>query len=318
MRSVPRATPLGRSSGAFHRFPSSAPSATLGALAACLTAPAQSYNARLHPARAERAASPRSCFDPSVAVNLVSVRLPVAGTTGPRCVEFTQPHVGSALRTDTPGAVLQRPVIVLYLLCFALADTRMATVAGPSDALAAAPPAETKLWDAEKRWSASVLVEGEPAEIYKVEHQPVSTTCYIEAVDGKKFTVSFAREAAAPTDQVVLLRIDGSNVDSMLFRKAKPDEGFFTGARISALEERPFVFAPIPLTDEADEAEVDEAILKDLGTIRLDVRRAKARKGGASSGDVYKDALKQHVCDIAQNVSRVTRATKMTEDRGRR
>ncbi|BGP52845.1 hypothetical protein JCM8202v2_000402 [Rhodotorula sphaerocarpa] len=185
----------------------------------------------------------------------------------------------------------------------------MATVAGPSDALAAAPPAKTKLWDAEKRWSASVLVEGEPAEIYKVEHQPVSTTCYIEAVDGKKFTVSFAREAAAPTDQVVLLRIDGSNVDSMLFRKAKPDEGFFTGARISALEERPFVFAPIPLTDEADEAEVDEAILKDLGTIRLDVRRAKARKGGASSGDVYKDALKQHVIDEKSKKAKMGHST---------
>lgn len=47
----------------------------------------------------------------------------------------------------------------------------------------------------------------------------------------------------------------------------------WTGKRISASEIRPFVFAPIALTDDAAEAVHDEAIIKGLGTIRLDMHR---------------------------------------------
>lgn len=55
----------------------------------------------------------------------------------------------------------------------------------------------------------------------------------------------------------------------------------FRGARISANEIRPFIFAPIALTDDAAEAVQDEAIIKGLGTIRLDFYRTIYQSKGA-------------------------------------
>lgn len=53
---------------------------------------------------------------------------------------------------------------------------------------------------------------------------------------------------------------------------AKMDDTF-KGKRISATEIRPFVFAPIALTDDPDEAVQDERVIQGLGTIRLNFHR---------------------------------------------
>lgn len=173
----------------------------------------------------------------------------------------------------------------------------MAAVAGPSE-IEAGSPVETRLWDALGRWSASVLVEGKAAEIYQVEHKPDSTACYIEAVDGKEFTAIFRRERADATDQSLHLCIDGSNVDAFFLNSGNKADAVFSGARVSALEERPFLFAPIPLTDDADQADANEAVIKGLGTIRFDVRRVK-RRGTVAPAAAQRSAVKQHVCSIA-------------------
>ncbi|BGP52846.1 hypothetical protein JCM8202v2_000403 [Rhodotorula sphaerocarpa] len=162
----------------------------------------------------------------------------------------------------------------------------MAAVAGPSE-IEAGSPVETRLWDALGRWSASVLVEGKAAEIYQVEHKPDSTACYIEAVDGKEFTAIFRRERADATDQSLHLCIDGSNVDAFFLNSGNKADAVFSGARVSALEERPFLFAPIPLTDDADQADANEAVIKGLGTIRFDVIDEKSKKATMGHSTAY-------------------------------
>lgn len=68
----------------------------------------------------------------------------------------------------------------------------------------------------------------------------------------------------------------------------------YTGKRISASEIRPFLFAPIALTDDASEAVRDEAIIKGLGTIRLDFYRV-VHQGRSERKESYADNSKQQV-----------------------
>lgn len=68
----------------------------------------------------------------------------------------------------------------------------------------------------------------------------------------------------------------------------------YVGKQISLREIRPFVFAPIALTDDATKAVRDEAIIKGLGTIRLDVYRV-TYKGTVENTDQYMDESTEQV-----------------------
>lgn len=66
-------------------------------------------------------------------------------------------------------------------------------------------------------WSAWVSVDGEPVEVYSVEHKPDinKTTCFIEAKDAKAFTVSTRCDhvGALPTDMCTHVLLDGVRCD---------------------------------------------------------------------------------------------------------
>lgn len=64
--------------------------------------------------------------------------------------------------------------------------------------------------------------------------------------------------------------------------------------QVSANEIRPFVFAPIALTDDASKAVHDEAIIKGLGTIRLDLYRVNYT-GEVEAAAIYTDESQKHV-----------------------
>lgn len=66
-------------------------------------------------------------------------------------------------------------------------------------------------------------------------------------------------------------------------------ESRFEGARISATAVRPFKFAQIALTDDADEACQTEAVVKNLGTVQLDMFRTEIL-GRRVSRVTYADA----------------------------
>ncbi|TKA55322.1 hypothetical protein B0A53_02246 [Rhodotorula sp. CCFEE 5036] len=132
----------------------------------------------------------------------------------------------------------------------------------------------TRLVDAMGRWSAAVKIAGEETEVFKVEHEAGKTTCYIAAEEGKEFEVQLDTLRQPSTDESARLYVDGVKK--------------YVGKQISLREIRPFVFAPIALTDDATKAVRDEAIIKGLGTIRLDVYRV-TYKGTVENTDQYMD-----------------------------
>ncbi|GAA5866350.1 hypothetical protein JCM3774_006626 [Rhodotorula dairenensis] len=153
----------------------------------------------------------------------------------------------------------------------------MAPLAGPSGTGANAPSpqpaAQTRLYDVMRRWSAAVEVDGKETEIFKVEHEVGQTTCYIAAAEGKEFEVAVRQEPTPTTDEVVWNVVDGKQVDGIAWRLDKLGATLFSGSRIGPDEIRPFLFAPLALTDDPDSAVQDESVIKGLGTIRLDFYR---------------------------------------------
>lgn len=71
----------------------------------------------------------------------------------------------------------------------------------------------------------------------------------------------------------------------------------FNGKRVSATEIRPFVFAPIALTDDPDEAVQDEKIIQGLGTIRLNFHRVIRQGIDKRQRHAFTDAPGQRVSD---------------------
>lgn len=71
----------------------------------------------------------------------------------------------------------------------------------------------------------------------------------------------------------------------------------FNGKRVSATEIRPFVFAPIALTDDPDEAVQDEKIIQGFGTIRLNFHRVIRQGIDKRQRHAFTDAPGQRVSD---------------------
>ncbi|KAG0666066.1 hypothetical protein C6P46_005417 [Rhodotorula mucilaginosa] len=178
----------------------------------------------------------------------------------------------------------------------------MAPLAGPSGAganggQAPQPAKNTRLIDAMGRWSAAVKIAGQETEIFKVEHQVGKTTCYIAAEEGKEFEVRVEALRQPHTDESTWLHVDGMKINGHVRQRkhwTRPDK--YEGKRVSPTEIRPFVFAPIALTDDASEAVRDEAVIKGLGTIRLEFYRV-VYEGRAQRKESYAVNLKQQLVD---------------------
>lgn len=169
---------------------------------------------------------------------------------------------------------------------------------GPLAARAAAtsadsPAPETKLHDIENRWSAQIKVGGVPACVYQVEHEVNKTTCYIVAEEGKEFEVTWKHEKPAQTDECGRLRVDGTPIGGGITKRRLGDRDHYTwlGNYISATQIRPFVFAPIALTDDPSTAVTDKAVLIGLGSIQLDLHRIVVQEY-TGYDQTYKDLTK--------------------------
>ncbi|KAG0666063.1 hypothetical protein C6P46_005414 [Rhodotorula mucilaginosa] len=164
-----------------------------------------------------------------------------------------------------------------------------APLAGPSGAQAPVPDhaGDTRLSDAYYRWSAAVRIDGVEAEVYKVEHGVDKTTAFIVAEEGKEFEILVKRDERPDHDESTILSIDGS---------PKMNDTF-NGKRVSATEIRPFVFAPIALTDDPDEAVQDEKIIQGLGTIRLNFHRVVRQGIDKRQRHAFTDAPGQRLVD---------------------
>lgn len=138
----------------------------------------------------------------------------------------------------------------------------------------------------------------------------------------KEFEILVKRDERPDHDESTILSIDGSvcvcafgdfpsecgeNTDNLetasrmsahTFHRNQPKmNDTFNGKRVSATEIRPFVFAPIALTDDPDEAVQDEKIIQGLGTIRLNFHRVIRQGTHKSQRHGFTDAPAQRVSD---------------------
>lgn len=97
---------------------------------------------------------------------------------------------------------------------------------------------------------------------------------------------------STPTNRAAYVR----RVDGFSLRRNDPTDDFckFEGARISNTAIRPFCFTEVALTDDADSACQTEAVVKNLGTIQLDIHRTRILSIKPSSIQ-YEDTVKQPV-----------------------
>ncbi|GAA5958147.1 hypothetical protein JCM8115_003995 [Rhodotorula mucilaginosa] len=175
-----------------------------------------------------------------------------------------------------------------------------APLAGPSGAQAPVPDhaGDTRLSDAYYRWSAAVRIDGVEAEVYKVEHGVDKTTGFIVAEEGKEFEILVKRDERPDHDESTILSIDGSVMSAHTFHRNQPKmNDTFNGKRVSATEIRPFVFAPIALTDDPDEAVQDEKIIQGFGTIRLNFHRVIRQGIDKRQRHAFTDAPGQRLVD---------------------
>ncbi|BGP44701.1 hypothetical protein JCM10450v2_000515 [Rhodotorula kratochvilovae] len=142
-------------------------------------------------------------------------------------------------------------------------------VAGPSTPL-------TMLSDPEKHFTAWVTIDDKPVPVYKVVHGERKTTCYIEAVEGKEYQVRVKR-SWRETDLCCIFHVDGVRARSYSFKatNALTSERRCVGVRVSDTQVKPFVLAPMMLTDDGDAATTSEHIIKSLGTVQVHALRAE-------------------------------------------
>ncbi|GAA5932534.1 hypothetical protein JCM3775_005946 [Rhodotorula graminis] len=171
-----------------------------------------------------------------------------------------------------------------------------------------AAPLVTKLCDPTSAWSGWVSVDGQPVEIYQVEHKDRNSTCCIEARDDKEFVVHFGPRFAGGTDLAVYAAIDGSSVGGVSLSRTRGNLPHkFKGARVSSTAICPFQFAHIALTDDADEACQTESVVKNLGTIQLEVYRTRIL-GNVPNRERY-DSVKQPVVDEKSKKATMSHST---------
>ncbi|GAA5892759.1 uncharacterized protein JCM6883_007463 [Sporobolomyces salmoneus] len=115
-----------------------------------------------------------------------------------------------------------------------------------------------------------VEVNGEPLKVYGAEVVGNKAIGYIEAKENQQFKVCYLdiRSWRSRPDYAysVRLRLDAN------FSKSRLNT--ISGRKVSDNFERPFLFSKLATTDSEDLACNDEQVIKNLGTLQLDCRRA--------------------------------------------
>ncbi|GEM06187.1 hypothetical protein Rt10032_c01g0204 [Rhodotorula toruloides] len=170
----------------------------------------------------------------------------------------------------------------------------------------------TELSDPLQVWSASVLIDDKPVEVYKVEHKDKKSTCYIEAVEGKEFKVQLTKGSSSATDYAAYLQLDGSDAKAFSIERSESRPAMFNGKRVSPTSIRPYKFAKIALTDDSDIATKDESVIKNLGTISIEIYRTAIRGSSVRRTD-YKVDAKQHIVDERSKKATMSHSTSYGE-----
>ncbi|GAA6014557.1 hypothetical protein JCM11491_004540 [Sporobolomyces phaffii] len=126
--------------------------------------------------------------------------------------------------------------------------------------------------------SASILIDDQPVELYKIEVSGNKASCYIEAVEGKEFkTQGKMLKSLYPYSVAFFTSVDGTEMGSVYIRRPE-SRGVFDGPYTGATTRQALVFSKINLTDDAAVASNDEQFVKNLGTIKIavDERSKKA------------------------------------------
>ncbi|EGU13324.1 hypothetical protein RTG_00491 [Rhodotorula toruloides ATCC 204091] len=230
-------------------------------------------------------------------------------------------RMASSLQRDTLS--LAHPLVQLNVVerLEAMKFFRRVQRVGRTASMAPLPPAGaglgpdeplTKLSDPLNVWSASVLIDDKPVEVYKVVHEGKHSTCYIEAVEGKEFKVEIKKGTFTATDYAAYLRLDGTDVGGSSIERSNTLPATFTGKRVSSTSIRPYTFAKIALTDDTDIATKDESVIKNLGTISVEIYRTTILAITARK-HAYRDDVRQHIVDERSKKATMSHSTSYGE-----
>lgn len=149
-----------------------------------------------------------------------------------------------------------------------------------------------------KAW---VEITGTPQPTYKSKQSLKKLSCYVESQEGAAFTVHFRDERPHQPDAfAVELHLDGVRIDSYALDRASSCD--FRGKRISATEQREFIFNPLQLTDEGGTE--DESIIKNLGSIQLKVLRfVRGSSTPSQSAEQYQAEKSKVVNEMVKKAS---------------
>ncbi|KAJ3043192.1 hypothetical protein HDV00_005512 [Rhizophlyctis rosea] len=121
----------------------------------------------------------------------------------------------------------------------------------------------------ERKFTCSVLVDGQPLEEWQTEVDGYTTSCWVAAEEGKRYTVRVMNKSYTTTENnnlVAQIWIDGNKAGSMLlpYMLSQSFKGVSEGASV-----RPAMFGPLATTSSEDVGSASEAPAwaKELSTI---------------------------------------------------
>ncbi|EIW53414.1 uncharacterized protein TRAVEDRAFT_40106 [Trametes versicolor FP-101664 SS1] len=120
-------------------------------------------------------------------------------------------------------------------------------------------------------YSAHVNCDGKELETYDVRMEDERTiSCWIPSEEGKTFIVHWGDDSSSTTMRVDIF-MDGRKVEVFAHENKKTE--YCRGAIETSDSLRPFLFAPLVLTD--DDALLHSDVSGDLGTIHVQMRRVQ-------------------------------------------
>ncbi|KAJ6508074.1 hypothetical protein DFH09DRAFT_275569 [Mycena vulgaris] len=135
-------------------------------------------------------------------------------------------------------------------------------------------------------FSAWIAIEGVEVPEYNVEisENQQEYSCWIPSDVGKKFTVHWTN-MSAPGLTGGGVQVDGHKCGfEAIASDTRPISAFMDGIAESSTKTRPFVFAPLDLTD--DDAYLESASQPNLGLIKLEIWRVDVVGGGMAPSAV--------------------------------
>ncbi|ORY79716.1 hypothetical protein BCR35DRAFT_304536 [Leucosporidium creatinivorum] len=121
-----------------------------------------------------------------------------------------------------------------------------------------------------------ISVNDQPTPVYAVSSAGRKVACFIESVEGAPFKVQFSR-LQSPQAYSAHVYLDGRRVHGMIlepsFTSVEPRMSTVAATRVSPTEERPFLFNKLAQTDDEDLACYDEAVVRGIGTVQLNLFR---------------------------------------------